>query len=150
MFCLSKGLGAPVGSILAGPASFIEEALRVRKRLGGGMRQVGVLAAAGIVALTDQVERLDLDHRMARQLAHRVAGMDGLRIDPGRVQTNIIIFEVTASGMTAPVLAERWKESGVLCLVADEHHLRAVTHYEVTPVQVDEAADRLAAILAGA
>jgi threonine aldolase len=149
MFCLSKGLGAPVGSILAGPGAFIEEALRVRKRLGGGMRQVGVLAAAGIVALSDQVERLAVDHQMARQLADRVAGIRGLRVDPGRVQTNIVIFEVTAPGSTAPVIAERWKESGVLCLIADERHLRAVTHYEVTPAQVDEAANRLAAIVAG-
>ncbi len=148
MFCLSKGLGAPVGSILAGPGAFIDEALRVRKRLGGGMRQVGVLAAAGILSLTDQVERLAEDHQMARQLAERVAGIPGLRVDPGRVQTNIVLFEVTAPGMTAPVLAERWKESGVSCLVADERHLRAVTHYEVTPQQVDAAADRLAAILA--
>src|SRR5437867_10084371 len=81
MFCLSTGLGAPVGSILAGPATFIEEALRVRKRMGGGMRQAGVLAAAGIVALRENVERLSEDHANARRLAEAVAGLKGLAID---------------------------------------------------------------------
>jgi len=150
MFCLSKGLGAPVGSILAGPADFIDEALRVRKRLGGGMRQVGVLAAAGIVALTQMVDRLAEDHRLARRLAERIAGFEGVRIDPRRVETNIVIFEVTAPRTTAAALAERWKAAGVLAMSFDERHLRVVTHYDVTPEQVDAAADRLAAILGSA
>ena len=111
------------------------------------MRQVGVLAAAGIVAMTEMVDRLAEDHRMARQLAERIAGIRGLRIDPLRVETNIVMFEVTAPGMTAAALGERWKAAGVLSLSFDERHLRAVTHYDVTAEQVDVAADRLAAIL---
>ncbi|MBI4169586.1 MAG: aminotransferase class I/II-fold pyridoxal phosphate-dependent enzyme, partial [Acidobacteria bacterium] len=109
MFCLSKGLGAPVGSILAGPQDFIAEALRVRKRLGGGMRQAGVLAAAGIIALRDNVDRLEEDHRNARLLAKRLAGIGGIAVDPSRVQTNIVVFDVRATGLDAADLVRRWK-----------------------------------------
>jgi threonine aldolase len=147
MFCLSKGLGAPVGSILAGPASFIDEALRVRKRLGGGMRQAGVLAAAGLVALRDHVDRLAEDHAMARRLAERVAVLPGCAIDVARVETNIVIFSVAKSGITVPRLVERWKESGVLALAWDQERVRAVMHYDLTPAEVETAADRLAEIL---
>ena len=140
MVCLSKGLGAPVGSLLAGPADFIDEALRVRKRLGGGMRQVGVLAAAGLVALEQQIERLRDDHALARRFAERVAGIPGVVVDPGRVQTNIVIFEV-ASG--AKALADRWKGEGVLSLALDDRRVRAVTHYDVGEREIDAAAERL-------
>ena len=140
MVCLSKGLGAPVGSILAGPADFIEEALRVRKRLGGGMRQVGVLAAAGLVALEQQIDRLAEDHLLARRFAERIAAIPGVSVDPGRVQTNIVIFEVPQG---AKELAERWKEEGVRSLALDDRRVRAVTHYDVRPRDIDAAADRL-------
>jgi len=150
MTCLSKGLGAPVGSVVAGPDHFIQEALRVRKRLGGGMRQAGVLAAAGLVALRDNVARLAEDHANARLLAERVAGLDGLRIDPRSVQTNIVIFAVELDGFTAHDLASRWKEEGVLALAIDDARVRAVTHYDVDRRQVDTACDGLARILTGA
>ncbi len=148
MFCLSKGLGAPVGSILAGPAGFIDEALRVRKRLGGGMRQSGVIAAAGIVALHEHVERLAEDHHAARLLAERVAAIEGLEIDLARVQTNIVIFEVRVDGMTAGDLVDRWRAAGVLSLAIDERRVRAVTHYDVSRAQIDTACERLASMMA--
>src|SRR5258706_7780233 len=94
LFCLSKGLGAPVGSLLCGTAAFIEEARVVRKRLGGGMRQVGVLAAAGRIALRDNIARLALDHARARGLAEALAGVPGLHVDPAGVETNIVIADV--------------------------------------------------------
>jgi threonine aldolase len=149
MFCLSKGLGAPVGSIIAGPAPFIEEALRVRKRLGGGMRQAGILAAAGIIGLTSLVDRLGEDHANARRLADRLAAIPGCTVDAGRVQTNIVIFGVTCRGLTAPQVCELWKEAGVLTTPADDGHVRAVTHYDVGRADLETAADRLAAIFSG-
>jgi threonine aldolase len=147
MTCLSKGLGAPVGSVIAGSAPFIEAALRVRKMLGGGMRQAGVLAAAGIVALEENVSRLAEDHANARLLADRVAGIDGLAIDPARVQTNIVIFEVTGGGLTAQDVVTGWKESGVLALTVDRTRVRAVTHYDVSRSQVEDAGERLATVM---
>ena len=150
MFCLSKGLGAPVGSILAGPVPFISAALKVRKRLGGGMRQAGVLAAAGIVALREQVGRLPEDHANARRLAERVARVPGLTADPARVPTNIVIFEVRSRAIDAPGLVERWKAKGVLALALDERQVRAVTHYDVDREGIDTAADRLREIMTAA
>ncbi len=150
MIGLSKGLGAPVGSVVAGDEAFVAEALRVRKRLGGGMRQAGVLAAAGIVALRDQVQRLAEDHAMARRLAERVASMAGLAVDVARVQTNILIFEVTTPAITAPQVVERWRAGDVLAMALDDRQIRAVTHYDVRPDQIELAADRLAGILAAA
>ena len=143
MVCLSKGLGAPVGSIVAGPKGFIDEALRVRKRLGGGMRQVGVLAAAGIVALEQQVDRLAEDHAAARRLAERAAAIPGLAVDPGRVETNIVIFEVEPRLGSAAALVERWREEGVLASVYGEPRVRAVVHYDAPMARVEEAAARL-------
>jgi len=148
MFCLSKGLGAPVGSILAGPTGFVAEALRVRKRLGGGMRQVGILAAAGLVALDQQIDRLADDHAMARRLAQRVAALPRCQVDPDKVETNILIFSVTDGALAAQHLVDRWKDAGVLALALDDTRIRVVTHYDVTPVEIEIAADRLAAILA--
>jgi threonine aldolase len=149
MFCLSKGLGAPIGSILAGPAAFIEEATRVRKRLGGGMRQAGILAAAGLVALDQQIPRLAEDHAMARRLAERVAALPQCRVDPTRVATNILIFSVADAGVPAARVVDRWREAGVLALALDDARIRVVTHYDVSPADIETAADSLAAILAG-
>jgi threonine aldolase len=148
MFCLSKGLGAPVGSLLAGDAAFIDEALRVRKRLGGGMRQVGVLAAAGLVALDHQVTRLAEDHALARRLAERLAAIEGCVIDPSTVVTNIVIFKVRRRGLTALQVSERLRALGVLMLTVEDDELRAVTHYDVRPGDIEIAADRVAAVLA--
>jgi threonine aldolase len=147
MICLSKGLGAPVGSVVAGSSSFVGEALRVRKRLGGGMRQAGVIAAAGIIALGEHVERLAEDHAAARLLARRAAGIKGLAIDVGRVQTNIVIFEVVRKGLTAGELVERWKQAGVLALAIDDRHVRVVTHYDVGPSQLEAACDCLESVM---
>ena len=148
MTCLSKGLGAPVGSILAGDAEFIDEALRVRKRLGGGMRQAGVLAAAGLIALRENVERLAVDHAMARRLGERIAAMPGLTMVPEVAPTNIVVFEVRAAHLTAHELVDRWRASGVLTLTTDDRHVRAVTHLDVNPQQIELAADRLEQVLA--
>jgi threonine aldolase len=138
-FCLSKGLAAPVGSVVCGTHDFISEARRARKVLGGGMRQAGVLAAAGIVALTGMVDRLAEDHANARRLAEGLAGMDGLSVDPERVKTNIVYFEITGSDKTAQVVAEQLSSYGVRVLAVGSHRMRAVTHYHVTEVDIDQA-----------
>jgi threonine aldolase len=150
MVCLSKGLGAPVGSLVAGPRGFIEEALRVRKRLGGGMRQAGVLAAAGRVALRDHPGRLGEDHANARLLARRIAAIDGLSVDPARVHTNIVVFEVRAPALTAAEVCRRWREAGVLALALDDRTIRAVTHYDVDRRSIEAAGDLLARAVRGA
>jgi len=147
MFCLSKGLGAPVGSLICGPAGFIDEALRVRKRMGGGMRQAGVLAAAGLVALEENVERLAEDHQNALRLAEGISGIRGLSIESARVQTNIVVFEVVGDGITAKEVVGLWKEEGVLALAIDETQVRAVTHYDVDRAGVERALAILAKLM---
>lgn len=149
MFCLSKGLGAPVGSLVCGPAGFVEEALRVRKRMGGGMRQAGILAAAGLVALEENVERLAEDHDNARRLAEGIAAIRGLAIEPARVQTNIVVFSVTGGGITARELVGRWKEGGVLSLAIDESQVRAVTHYDVDRAGIERSLHLLEELMRG-
>jgi threonine aldolase len=139
MFCLSKGLAAPVGSILAGSGAFIEEAVAVRKRMGGGMRQVGILAAAGIVALETMVSRLADDHANARLLSERLAEIPGIEIDPASVETNIVIFRTTK--VDAPAFVERLKGAGVLCLPVSADQVRMITHADVTRDQVLRAAE---------
>jgi len=138
-FCLSKGLGAPVGSVVCGTRDFIAEARRVRKVLGGGMRQVGILAAGGIVALTEMLDRLAEDHANARKLAEGLATMDGLSIDPERVKTNIVYFEVTRGGRTSQLLPERLSSEGVRLLATGPNQLRAVTNYHVSSDDIEYA-----------
>ncbi len=138
MFCLSKGLGAPVGSMLLGSKDFIAEAWRWRKLLGGGMRQVGVLAAAGLVALEESPPRLAEDHRNARRLAEGIGEMAGLRIDPAQVETNIVIFDVTGTGKTATDICRALGESGVLASGFGES-IRMVTHYDVSSSDIEAA-----------
>jgi threonine aldolase len=136
-FCLSKGLCAPVGSVLVGPREYIEEARRVRKMLGGGMRQAGVLAAAGLIALETMTERLDEDHENARLLAEGLAEMPQMEIDLSRVQTNMVFFGLRDdAGITAPELAERLKTHNILIMVMDERRFRAVTHYWIRPEHI--------------
>ena len=130
--CLSKGLAAPVGSVVCGAGDFVAKARRVRKVLGGGMRQAGVLAAAGIVALTEMVDRLKDDHTNARRLAEGLAGMDSLSLDPDCVNTNIVYFEIARIDMQSPVLAEKLTSQGIRLLPAGPSRLRAVTNYHVT------------------
>jgi len=130
-FCLSKGLSAPVGSLLNGSKPFIAQARRFRKLLGGGMRQAGVLAAAGIVALNEMAERLIEDHANAHALAVGLAGFKGIAIDPRFVETNIVIFDVSGTGMTAEAFAQKLEEFGVLCLSIGPYAVRFVTQRHI-------------------
>ncbi len=142
MFCLSKGLGAPVGSLLCASAMRIREAREVRTLLGGAMRQAGILAAAGLVALREGPKRLADDHRNARQLAEALAGNSAVRFDPATVDTNIVIFEVVDDGRSAP--AQRWvdaaRERGVLASALDDRSVRLVTHRDVDGAAIARAA----------
>ena len=131
MFCLSKGLGAPVGSMLAGSKAFIEDARLVRKMLGGGMRQAGVLAAAGLVALEESPKRLRVDHENARFLAERLAEMPGIKIETGKVVTNILFLDVSGTGLTSFELSKRLASQGVLANGVTTATMRMVTHYDV-------------------
>jgi len=136
-FCLSKGLAAPVGSLVCGSREFIARARRARKVLGGGMRQAGVLAAAGIVALDEMVDRLADDHANARKLAEGLARMPGLSIDPAGIKTNIVYFGVTREDMTAEQLAARLDEQGARMLPVGAGRIRAVTHYHITADDIE-------------
>jgi len=131
MFCLSKALGAPVGSMVAGDADAIALGRLYRKRLGGGMRQAGVLAAAGLIALEHSPRHLMEDHRNARLMAQGLAGIPGIRIDPARVQTNIVIFDVSGTGLAAAEVSARLKQRGVLINPIAPTLMRLVTHYDV-------------------
>ena len=131
MFCLSKGLGAPVGSMLVGSREFIEKAHVYRKLFGGGMRQVGVLAAAGLVALEGSPQRLHEDHANARYLAEGLAQIPGISVDPKKVQTNIVIFDVRGTGRTAGEICAELAERKVLAGPTDKFAIRMVTHCDV-------------------
>lgn len=131
MFCLSKGLGAPVGSLLLGSREFIHQARRVRKMLGGGMRQAGILAAAGLVALEESPKRLHIDHENARFLAEGLAEIPGVEIDPAKVVTNILFFDVSPSRLSARQVSERLAEHGVLANGTGPRTIRMVTHFDV-------------------
>jgi threonine aldolase len=148
MFCLSKGLGAPAGSMVAGPAEVIARGRLYRKRLGGGMRQVGVLAAAGLIALEEMPLRLHEDHANARALAVGMAKIPGVRVDPQTVVTNIVVFDVGESPFTAAELAGRLKARGVLMNPIDERRMRAVTHYDADREACARALEVLAEVVA--
>jgi len=138
MFCLSKGLSAPVGSMLAGPRGFIDYARRIRKALGGGMRQVGVLAAPGIIALTEMVGRLGQDHARAKRLASAVAGLPGIRLDPAEVETNIIIFGLSHPRLSISEFIAELRKRRVLAL-ALSGGVRFVTHKDIDDEDVGRA-----------
>jgi threonine aldolase len=131
MFCLSKGLGAPVGSMLVGSKEFIEEARLVRKMLGGGMRQAGILAAAGLVALEESPKRLHIDHENARFLAQGLSEIPGIKIDVGKVQSNILFLETSATGLTSFEISRRLATQGVLANGVTPATMRMVTHCDV-------------------
>ncbi len=134
--CLSKGLGAPVGSLLAGSTTLIEQAHRYRKMMGGGMRQVGVLAAAGRYALDHHRSRLADDHAHARRLAEAIAEIPTLQVDIDTVETNIVLFDVPES---APEAARRLAQRGLGVVPFGPHRLRATTHFDVTSEDIDTA-----------
>jgi len=144
MFCLSKALGAPVGSLVTGPAEAIARGRLYRKRLGGGMRQAGVLAAAGLVALDETPRRLSDDHANAKFLAEGLARIRGIQVDPAKVATNIVVFNVSATGLVSADISLRLKQLGVLINGINEREMRAVTHYDVDRAGCEKALEALA------
>ncbi|HKV48508.1 MAG TPA: low-specificity L-threonine aldolase [Candidatus Acidoferrales bacterium] len=147
MFCLSKGLGAPVGSILVGSRDFIERARVNRKLLGGGMRQAGVLAAAGLVALEESPKRLHCDHENAKRLAEGLEQIKSIRIDPARVVTNIVIFDVSASRKTAAEVSGALRDRKVLANPTGKYTIRMVTHCDVDRSGIERAIAETANVL---
>lgn len=147
MFTLSKGLGAPAGSMLLGTREFIDEARIWRKRLGGGMRQVGILAAAGLIALEEGPKRLHRDHENARLLAERVAEIRGVAIDVEKCVTNIVIFDVSATGRSARHVVSGLEKNGILAIAISESEIRMVTHLDVDHADILEVVEKLQTIL---
>jgi len=147
-FCLSKGLCVPLGSVLCGSGEFIARARRARKVLGGGMRQAGVIAAAGLIALTSMIERLANDHEDAQRLAQGLAKIPGIVLDPKTVRTNMVFFDLAPDvPFTALELAAKLKTRKVLVGPAGPRRFRAVLHYWISPVQVDQALDAFREVL---
>lgn len=138
-FCLSKGLSCPVGSLVCGSADFIAEARRNRKMVGGGMRQAGIIAAAGVVALKEMIDRLAEDHANARRLAEGLAEIPGLSVDLKRVQTNIVYFDLLDGGLEPDQLLTRLREGGVKMLSTGPRRFRAVTHYGIEAEDIEKA-----------
>jgi len=147
MFCLSKGLSAPVGSMLAGSEEFMQKARRARKRLGGGMRQAGVLAAAGIIALTEMTERLAIDHENAQILAKGLSQVEELNVNPQRVMTNIVIFDTKPLGLTASEFAQKATEKNIKVSLYGPTTIRLVTHNDVSREDMLYAADALTEVV---
>ena len=141
--CFSKGLGAPVGSALAGAKEFIARAKHIRKLFGGGMRQAGVIAAAALYALENHIDRLTEDHRNAKVIAEAVAATPCFQLDPPDVETNLVWFEVDRQFGTAKEVAEQLKQKGVLVQPAGPYRLRACTHLDVSAAQAEQAADTI-------
>jgi threonine aldolase len=146
MFCLSKGVGAPVGSLLVGNSDFIKEARSWRKRLGGAMRQVGVLAAAGLIALQESPQRLHEDHANARYLAEAVAQFAGVKIDLAQTTTNIVMFDLKLTRHPPDAVCARLKERGILA-IGFGTSIRMVTHCDVTRQDVEKTIVALTEIL---
>jgi threonine aldolase len=146
MFCLSKGLGAPVGSMLVGRADQIDRGRIYRKALGGGMRQAGILAAAGLIALEHGPAKLKTDHANAKFLAQGLASIPGFKIDPAKVQTNILICDISGTGMTSADLSKRLRERGVLANGVGPQAMRFVTHLDVSREQCAKALEIVAAV----
>jgi threonine aldolase len=147
MFCLSKGLGAPVGSMLVGKADVIDRGRLYRKALGGGMRQAGILAAAGLIALEENPPKLANDHANAKFLAQAVAQIPGFKLNPVKVQTNIVICDITGTGMTSSELSGLLRKHGVLVSGVGPDQLRFVTHLDVDREQCQQAIETVAAAL---
>jgi threonine aldolase len=146
MFCLSKALGAPVGSLLVGTRDAIAQGRLYRKRLGGGMRQAGVLAAAGLVALEESPAGLPVDHTNARYLAERLSAIRSIAIDAKRVRTNIVIFDISGLGVATDEFSRLLKQKGILANGIDATHMRMLTHLDVSREDCSSAADVVAAL----
>jgi threonine aldolase len=144
-FCLSKGLSAPVGSVLCGKHEFINRARKIRKMLGGGMRQAGILAAAGIVALDTMVDRLAEDHFNAKRLANGLAQIKGININPNEVTTNIVIFQLSAT-LSVEEFGDKLEKSGIKILPFGSNYLRAVTNRMVSTADIDQALLQIEAV----
>jgi threonine aldolase len=147
MFCLSKGLSAPVGSLVCGTKEFVERVHRMRKMVGGGMRQVGVIAAAGIVALQEMVDRLAEDHENARRLAEGLANIPGLAVDLETVQTNMVMFYPTDPRWSTETLSQALCSEGVLVSYLGRTKIRAVTHYGIERTDIEEALERISQVV---
>ena len=147
--CLSKGLGAPVGSVVVSDAERIRRAVKIRKQYGGGMRQAGILAAAGIYALEHNIGRLSQDHARAARLAQALAGMRLVRLDPGEVQTNIVIFDISPSKKTSAQIQKELEKEGVRVIPFGPTLLRAVLHLDIDDSDLDRAIERLGRVLDG-
>ncbi|NNE97444.1 MAG: aminotransferase class I/II-fold pyridoxal phosphate-dependent enzyme [Pyrinomonadaceae bacterium] len=145
-FCLSKGLGAPIGSMLLGTRDFIDEGVVWRKRFGGGMRQVGVLAAAGLVALEESPPKIEQDHRNARALAEGVADLAGVKIDLESVQTNIVIFDVSKAALSSNEICGKLEAEDILAIPFGTQ-IRMVTHYDVSHAEIETTLMKLNEIL---
>jgi threonine aldolase len=139
-FCLSKGLGAPVGSMIVGTREFIERCRSIRKMLGGGMRQAGILAAAGLIALEKGPKRLQIDHDNAKFLAAELAPIPGITLDPRKVHTNIIILDLKKSGWSSSNFLQSLAKRNVLAVPVDSEKIRMVTHLDVERHSVEKAA----------
>ncbi len=145
--CLSKGLGAPVGSVVVSDAERIRDAVKIRKQYGGGMRQAGILAAAGIYALEHNVERLGEDHRRAKKLAQALAGMKLVKLNPDHIQTNIVIFDISPTGQTPAQVQARLEEEGVRVIPFGPTTLRAVLHLDIDDRDLERAIKGLGRVL---
>ncbi|MGQ0536158.1 MAG: GntG family PLP-dependent aldolase [Methanobacteriota archaeon] len=148
-FCFSKGLACPVGSVVCGPREFIAEATRARAVLGGAMRQAGVLAAAALVGLEEMRFRLHADHANAKRLAEGLAKLDGIRVDPSEAETNIVIFDVAPLGVSAQEFAARMRERDVGYSTVGPYEVRAVTHNDVSPADIEDAILRTSEFVEG-
>ena len=137
MFCFSKGLGAPIGSIIVGSKQFINKAHRYRKMLGGGMRQVGILAAAANYALDNNIDRLAVDHAHAKMLATELAKIKGFNVQAEHVETNIIVFDVRESGYSVDEVLQKLRDNGILFIAFGPTLIRGVTSLEVSREDIE-------------
>ncbi len=146
-FCLSKGLGAPVGSVIVGSKAFIERCRSIRKMLGGGMRQAGVIAAAGLIALEKGPKRLHIDHENAKFLAEKLSEIPGIQINPAKVQTNIVIYDIRKTGLSSADFLAELARRRVLGVPVDAEKIRMVTHLDVDRKDVEEAVETIREML---
>ncbi|MGB9700573.1 MAG: low-specificity L-threonine aldolase [Thermodesulfobacteriota bacterium] len=147
--CLSKGLGCPAGSLVVGPKDFIKRVHRLRKMVGGGMRQIGFLAAAGIYALDHHIKRLEEDHRKAKKLAHGLAEIKNIKINPAEVETNILYFDVSPAEKTAQEVVLACRQKGVLLHATGKTRIRCVTHLDISLADIDHALQVIAEVMRG-